>query len=66
VAELEKRVAEKEQAIRDLEHIMASPGFYDDRSESEKGVAQYESLKADVAALMREWETLQTAAEAKG
>ena len=31
VADLEARIAEREQAIKDLEAQMAAPGFYDDR-----------------------------------
>ena len=35
--ELERRIAEKEQAVSDLEHLMASPGFYDDRAPRRPG-----------------------------
>jgi ATP-binding cassette subfamily F protein 3 len=63
VADLERRIAEKEQAVRDLEHLMASPGFYLDREQSDAAVATHRSLTAEVRELMGEWETLQTQAE---
>jgi hypothetical protein len=64
VAELEKAIATKEQAVRDLEHAMASPGFYDDRAQADKASSEYKTLTGEVATLMREWEAAQTAAEA--
>jgi hypothetical protein len=66
LAELERCIAEKEQAIKDLEHLMATPGFYDDRSAADRSVAERQQLLDEVEALMSEWESLQTAAEAKG
>ena len=57
---------QKEQAVKDIEHLMASPGFYDDRATADRSVAQRQQLLAEVEALMSEWESLQTAAEAKG
>jgi ATP-binding cassette subfamily F protein 3 len=64
IAEMEKAIGLKEQAIRDLEHLMASPGFYDDRPQAEKAAADHKALTAEVATLMSEWEALQTAVEA--
>ena len=45
---------------------MATPGFYEDRTTAERSVAERQQLLAEVEALMSEWESLQTAAEAKG
>jgi ATP-binding cassette subfamily F protein 3 len=64
IAEMEKAIGLKEQAIRDLEHSMATPGFYDDRAQAEKAAADHKTLTAEVASLMSEWEELQTAVEA--
>ena len=45
---------------------MATPGFYEDRSAADRSVAQRQQLLDEVETLMSEWESLQTAAEAKG
>jgi ATP-binding cassette subfamily F protein 3 len=64
VTDLERAIATKEQAVRDLEHLMASPGFYDDRAQAEKAANDYKALTAEIATLMSEWESAQSAAEA--
>jgi ATP-binding cassette subfamily F protein 3 len=64
-AELERQIAEKEQAVRDVETLMATPGFYDDRAAAEKAVEDRKRLLAEVDALMGEWEAAQSAAEMK-
>ncbi len=64
IGEIEKQISEKEQAVKDLEHLMASPGFYDDRSAAEKAVTERQKLLEDVQALMHAWESLNTDAEA--
>jgi ATP-binding cassette subfamily F protein 3 len=66
IVEVEKQVAEKEQAVRDLEHLMASPGFYEDRAGAERAVADRQRLLDSVSALMAEWEELQGRMEAIG
>ncbi|HUG53846.1 MAG TPA: hypothetical protein VMR21_09595, partial [Vicinamibacteria bacterium] len=58
-AELEKRIGEKEQAVRDLEHLMATPGFYEDRSKADQAVADRQRLLSEVGTLMGEWESVQ-------
>ena len=54
------------EAVKDLEHLMATPGFYDDRAAADRSVAERQQLLGEVETLMSEWESLQTAAEAKG
>jgi ATP-binding cassette subfamily F protein 3 len=66
IAELERRIAEKEQAVRDLEHLMASPGFYDDRVRSDQAVGDRQRLLGEVNMLMGEWESVQAEFEGKG
>jgi ATP-binding cassette subfamily F protein 3 len=66
LSDVEKQIAEKERAVRDVEALMASPGFYDDRARADKAVAERQGLLDEVTALMTEWESLQTAAEANG
>ena len=66
LSDVERKIAEKERAVRDVEALMASPGFYEDRARADKAVAERQGLLDDVAALMTEWESLQTAVEANG
>jgi ATP-binding cassette subfamily F protein 3 len=61
ISELEARIAEREQLIRDLEQQMASEGFYSDRSAAEAVLSQHQALMWEVGDLMNQWETLQTA-----
>jgi ATP-binding cassette subfamily F protein 3 len=64
-AELEKRIAEREQAVKDVESLMATPGFYDDRAAADKVVEERKALLAEVETLMAEWEAAQSVAEMK-
>jgi ATP-binding cassette subfamily F protein 3 len=66
LSDVEKQIAEKERAVREVEAQMASPGFYDDRARADKAVAERQGLLDEVATLMAEWESLQTAVEANG
>ena len=59
VAELETRIAEREQEIRDLESRMAAPGFYDARDVAEEAVRRHQALMWEVGDLMNQWESLQ-------
>jgi len=56
---VESRIAETESAIRDLEARMAAPGFYDDRSASQKAADDHQALMWKVGELMQQWEDLQ-------
>ncbi len=58
LAEMERRVAEKEQAVKQLEAQMASPGFYDDRARAEKAAEDHKALMWEVGELMSQWEML--------
>src|SRR5207245_8243433 len=66
LAELEREIGEKEQAVKDIEHLMATPRFYEERAVADRSVAERQQLLGEVEALMSEWESLQTVAEAKG
>ncbi len=63
LSELEKRIAEKEQAVKDLEALMASDGFYDDRARADKAAEDHKALMWEVGELMGQWEMLATEAE---
>jgi uncharacterized coiled-coil protein SlyX len=60
ITELERRIAEKEKAVKDLEAQMASPGFYDDRALAEKAATAHKALMWEVGDLMNQWEMLQS------
>ncbi|HEX9203587.1 MAG TPA: ATP-binding cassette domain-containing protein [Vicinamibacteria bacterium] len=60
LAELEKRIAEKEQAVKVIEAQMAAAGFYDDRARAEQAAQEHKKLMWEVGDLMAQWESLQT------
>jgi ATP-binding cassette subfamily F protein 3 len=60
IAEIERRIAEKEKAVKDIEALMATPGFYDDRAAADRTVSEHKTLMWEVGELMSQWEMLQT------
>jgi ATP-binding cassette subfamily F protein 3 len=61
VDDLERRIADREKDIRDVEGLMAAPGFYDDRDAAQPVITRYEKLMWEVGDLMGQWEALQEA-----
>ena len=61
LAELEGRIAEREQEIRDLERQMAEPTFYEVRETAESLVNRHKTLMWEVGDLMNQWEALAAA-----
>jgi ATP-binding cassette subfamily F protein 3 len=57
---LEARIAECEQAIRDIESTMSAPGFYEDRAAAQPVIDQHQALMWKVGDLMHQWEELQS------
>jgi ATP-binding cassette subfamily F protein 3 len=66
LADLERLIGEKEQRVKDVEGLMAGPGFYDDRARADEAVTTRQKLLDEVNGLMAEWESLQAAVEVKG
>ena len=66
VADLEGRIAEHEQAIRDLETEMSAPGFYENREAAQRVVDRHQALMWEVGELMHQWESLSELLEADG
>ena len=60
IADLEARIGEREQAVKELETKIAAPGFYDDRAEAESVIARHRDLMWEVGDLMGQWEALQS------
>ena len=61
IEQLEARIAECEEAIRDIEQQMSAPGFYDDRAAAQPVIDKHQALMWKVGDLMHQWEMLQTA-----
>ena len=56
---LEARIADREQAIRDLEATMAAPGFYEGHEAARPVVDRHQALMWEVGDLIAQWEALQ-------
>jgi ATP-binding cassette subfamily F protein 3 len=59
IADLEARIAEREEQVRELEAAMSAPGFYDDREASKAALGRHQALMWEVGDLMGQWEALQ-------
>jgi chromosome segregation ATPase len=65
LTELEKRIADAEQAVKSLEAEMAAPGFYDDRERSSTAAESHQKLMWEAGDLMSQWEALQAEVDEK-
>ena len=63
IGELETRIAETEQAVREIERAMSAPGFYDDRTAAQAMIDRHQTLMWEVGDLMSRWEALQSASD---
>ncbi len=59
IGELERRIAEREGKIKEIEATMASPGFYENRDAAKPVVDRHQTLMWEVGDLMSKWEALQ-------
>jgi ATP-binding cassette, subfamily F, member 3 len=59
IEELESRIADREQAIRELEQAMSAPGFYSDHESAKPVIDKHQALMWEVGDLMHQWEELQ-------
>ncbi|HET7618685.1 MAG TPA: ATP-binding cassette domain-containing protein [Gemmatimonadaceae bacterium] len=60
IEQLEARIADREQAIRELESSMAAPGFYEDHAAAKPLLDRHQALMWEVGDLMSQWEALQS------
>ncbi len=60
IQDLESRIAEREQAIRDLESTMSAPGFYENHGTAKPVIDRHQTLMWEVGDLMHQWEILQS------
>ena len=63
IADLEERIATRENAIRALETKMAHPDFYTDEVAAEESVKHHQTLMWEVGDLMSQWEALEKEAD---
>jgi ATP-binding cassette, subfamily F, member 3 len=55
IDELEARIADREQAIKELEASMSAPGFYDNREAAKPVIDRHQALMWEVGDLMNQW-----------
>ena len=60
IEELEARIADREQAIKEIEAAMSAPGFYDNHEAAKPVIDRHQALMWEVGDLMNQWEALQT------
>jgi len=59
ISELEARIADREQAMQEIEATMSAPGFYDDRDRAQPLIDRHQTLMYELGDLMHQWEDLQ-------
>jgi ATP-binding cassette, subfamily F, member 3 len=59
IDDLESRIADREQAIKELEQAMSAPGFYDNHEAAKPVLDRHQALMWEVGDLMHQWEELQ-------
>ena len=59
IDDLETRIADRENQIKDLEAAMAAPGFYEDHEKAKPMVDRHQALMWEVGDLLNQWEMLQ-------
>jgi ATP-binding cassette subfamily F protein 3 len=63
IADLEARIGKAEAAIKDVEALMAAPGFYENHEASKPVIDRHQALMWEVGDLMNKWEALQAQTE---
>ena len=59
IAELEVRIADRENQVKVIETAMAEPGFYGDAEASRPIIDRHQALMWEVGDLIGQWEALQ-------
>jgi ATP-binding cassette subfamily F protein 3 len=59
IEELEGRIADRENAIKEIEATMSAPGFYDNHETAKPVIDKHQALMWEVGDLMSQWEALQ-------
>ena len=58
ISDLERKIAEREQAMKEIEAAMSAPGFYDNRDQAQPVIDRHQSLMWELGELMHQWEEL--------
>lgn len=58
ISDLENKIAEREQAMKEIEAAMSAPGFYENRDQAQPVIDRHQSLMWELGELMHEWEQL--------
>jgi uncharacterized coiled-coil protein SlyX len=59
ITELEASIAEREQAMKEIEAVMSAPGFYENRDKAQPLIDRHQALMWELGDLMHQWEALQ-------
>jgi ATP-binding cassette subfamily F protein 3 len=59
IEDLESRIADRENAIKEIEATMSAPGFYDNHEIAKPVIDKHQALMWEVGDLMSQWEALQ-------
>ena len=59
ISDLEGRIADREQAVQELETQMGRPDFYTDKAGAQATITRHQGLMWEVGDLMSQWEALQ-------
>ena len=63
IHDLEARIAQAEASIKEVEALMAAPGFYENHEASKPVIDRHQALMWEVGDLMNKWEALQARTE---
>ena len=58
ISDLEARIAEREQAMKEIEAAMSAPGFYENRDQAQLLIDRHQTLMWELGELMHQWEEL--------
>ena len=58
ISDIEAKIAEREQAMREIEAAMSAPGFYENRDQAQPLIDRHQTLMWELGELMHQWEEL--------
>ncbi len=61
ISDLEARIAQREQTMREIETEMSAPGFYENREQAQPLIDRHQALMWELGELMHQWEELSKA-----
>ena len=61
ISDLEAKIAQHEQAMKEIEAAMSAPGFYDNRGQAQPLIDRHQTLMWELGELMHQWEELSKA-----